>query len=182
MLTNANKKSQKVAQNYKCEFCNYITVRKNDYDKHILTAKHQMLTNANKKSQKLAQNNIKIFRCDCGKEYKHNSTLSRHKTICNFINNNDENIISNKNISNHDNIIDKLIYENRDLTNKIVKQSDMISELAKEPKTINNNTTNNTTNNNNMTINVLLNEYNLGGYKRNQRYLYRTKFNKFNIG
>jgi len=119
---------------------------------------NKILTNPNKKSQKVAQNIMQLFRCKCGKEYKHNSSLSHHKTICNYKEETNDSIIDNKKTYNEENsykqLCNKLINENRDLTNKIV-------ELAKEPKTINNttnNTTNNNTTNNNMTINVFLNE------------------------
>ena len=151
------KTRKKIAFNYECIYCDYNTSRKNDYDKHILTPKHKMLIIPNENSQKLAIN-ITSYRCVCGKEYKHSSTLSNHKKNCNFINNNvvsNTDIIEAKDIviEKKDKMIDKLVVANQELTNKIVK-------LAEEPKTINNNnnTTNNTTNNNNMTINVFLNE------------------------
>jgi ribosomal protein L17 len=104
-----------------------------------------MLTNANEKGQKRTAG----YKCKCGKEYKHKSTLSRHKTECLIIVNNID--TTNGNNVEDKKLINKLIDANNDLTNKIV-------ELAKEPKTINNttNNTNNTTNN--MTINVFLNE------------------------
>ena len=150
MLT---KNEEKRGNFFKCKVCDYNTIRKDNYDRHILTAKHKMLTNANKNEEKRGKNLMQSFRCKCGKEYKHNSTLCRHKTICNYKEETNDIITDNKKTDNEENsykqLCNKLINENRDLTNKIV-------ELAKEPKTINN-TTNNTTNNN-MTINVFLNE------------------------
>lgn len=44
--------SKKLAQNkyivYCCKECDYITMRKNDYDKHLLTARHEFLTSSKK--------------------------------------------------------------------------------------------------------------------------------------
>ena len=57
---------------FKCEFCNYNTSRISQYDRHILTSKHNnrgkstdfniLSTEINKKSSE--------FICHCGKEYK----------------------------------------------------------------------------------------------------------------
>ena len=41
MLT---KKVPKVPTNFICNFCDYKTCRKSQYDRHLLTAKHKMLT------------------------------------------------------------------------------------------------------------------------------------------
>ena len=41
MLT---KKVPKVPTNFICNFCDYKTSRKSQYDRHLLTAKHKMLT------------------------------------------------------------------------------------------------------------------------------------------
>ena len=141
--------------NYECELCNFNTLHKGLWNRHLLTLKHNILTNSIEKKEK----KISLFICECGKKYKHKSTLLNHKKECNIVINNISTInnITNSN-KNDKELIKHLVEANQDLTNKIVKQSDMINELAKEPKTINNttNNTNNTTNN--MTINVFLNE------------------------
>ena len=149
MVQNGTKNEQKTSNFFECKICDYNTIKRTNYNRHILSAKHKMVQNGTKNEQKRAQNIMQSFRCKCGKEYKHKSHLYRHKSTCNFKEEYNNSIISNKVIENKDKMINKLIDENRDLTNKIV-------ELAKEPKTVNNNTTNNTTNN--MTINVFLNE------------------------
>tara|TARA_Y100000310_G_C20545214_1_gene745250 strand:- start:22 stop:942 length:921 start_codon:yes stop_codon:yes gene_type:complete len=78
MLKNANKNEQKRAQKFLCSKCEYITTRKNNWSRHLASTKHKMLTNANKNEQKRAR----IFACECGKEYSHYSSLSRHKKGC----------------------------------------------------------------------------------------------------
>ena len=57
-----------------CDFCDYVTSRKSNYQKHLLTKKHRMLTNAN----------IKVAKhlCECGRAYAQRSSLSRHQKAC----------------------------------------------------------------------------------------------------
>jgi phage anti-repressor protein len=73
-------KIAKIAKKYECIKCNYITSNKYDYDKHLLTAKHYRLTNTNENSRKIA----KVYICDCGKEYKHASSLFKHRKKCTY--------------------------------------------------------------------------------------------------
>ena len=49
------KKSQKSTNNFFCENCNYITVKKCDYMKHLSTRKHEILQNPTLKSQKVSK-------------------------------------------------------------------------------------------------------------------------------
>ena len=54
---------------YFCEKCNYKTKRISDYNKHIKTKKHLRTYN-------------NMWGCECGKKYKYDSGLSRHKKVC----------------------------------------------------------------------------------------------------
>jgi len=85
----ASIKSPKNPDNYFCEYCNYKTCSKKDYNKHNLTSKHQKLVNA---SKLLVDLSLKKFICNCGKSYAHDSSYYRHKKICAY---KDENISSN---------------------------------------------------------------------------------------
>ena len=80
------KKSQKVAKKFVCEKCDYSSNKESDYNKHLLTRKHQMVYNGIQKSREKSQTNI----CSCGKVYKHISGLYRHKKTCTFEQNNEE--------------------------------------------------------------------------------------------
>lgn len=51
METLGNKKLQIGCTNYCCEKCDYVTVRKSIYDKHLLTSKHKMEMSGTKKLQ-----------------------------------------------------------------------------------------------------------------------------------
>ena len=69
--------SKKVSKEYKCEACDYVTCKKSDYTKHLLTRKHTLQINTNGNSL-----NIRDFKCECGKIYKHQSSLWNHKQKC----------------------------------------------------------------------------------------------------
>jgi hypothetical protein len=108
-----------------------------------------MITNDNKKTPKNASY---MFRCNCGREYKHNSGLSRHKLTCKFneIKYNDSQ--ENKDITtdNDDNVNYKEMFLH------MMKQN---QELQKTMQDILPNIGNNNTNiNNKVNINVFLNE------------------------
>ena len=73
--------SQKIPSEwYTCIQCDYNTFHKNDFNKHLLTSKHKRLINTNQNSQKNPIDNL--YMCDCGKSYKHTSSLWKHKKIC----------------------------------------------------------------------------------------------------
>ena len=64
---------------FECINCNYITSYKRDFNKHLLTRKHQNQQNVNNYQQK---NPVMKFICDCGKSYKERTGLWRHKKKC----------------------------------------------------------------------------------------------------
>ena len=165
MLTIKNEKNEK---KYFCKFCNFVTCKKTDFNRHILTDKHKMLTHVDKKNEK---NEKKEFGCVCGKKYKHRQSLSVHKKKCIFINENTTLItIENKKEILETKEDNKVLKEdNKELKEDNKELKVMIKELIKEnakqqqqiteliPKIGNNN--NNTINNNqNFNINVFLNE------------------------
>lgn len=70
---------------YRCEVCNYRCSKKYDYNRHLMTKKH----NERKKRLEKKNNNIQIqeFICSCGKDYKHRQSLYAHKKKCNYYKN-----------------------------------------------------------------------------------------------
>lgn len=71
-----------------CELCDYKTVRKSSWNKHVVTIKHQkreMMTESCKKLQKL-QKLEKKFICDCGKGYAYRQGLYVHRKKCDVYN------------------------------------------------------------------------------------------------
>ena len=128
-------KSPKISMKFYCKCCDYGTGKRSEYNKHLLTAKHEILTNTPEEISTAT----KLFKCECGKRYRHRQSLNNHKKKCNFIPDIlDENTKECKTVSditNGDNVDYKelvmtLIKEN----SKLVKT---ISEIA--PKVGNNN-------------------------------------------
>ena len=169
-----DKKVAKVANNFFCENCNYLTDKKSNYNKHLLTAKHIYLQNTDKKVAKVAKvaNN---FNCICGKIYKHRQSLYTHQNNCKIFNNNELVNDSSNNSNNNSQLVQnnitqdvvlKLISENNDIKKLLVTQQQQLIEQQKHleeqhkqlfeivPK-IGNNTINN---NQRFNINVFLNE------------------------
>ena len=83
MEQNETKKSQKIAKKYYCEICDYYTSNKTDYNKHLITDKHQNASNETNMKQNIAKSqNDKIDKCNCGKLFFSRTSLWRHKKKC----------------------------------------------------------------------------------------------------
>ena len=130
-----------------CEKCDYHTSRLSQYDRHLLTAKHEILTNTYKQIPKSST----AFLCDCGKEYKHRQSLNNHKQKCTYkipeittayVNEFEE---EKPEPTGYHSMIGTLVKENQDFKKLLIEQSSQMMELAKNSQTINNNTTNNNT-------------------------------------
>ena len=161
-IDNPNKKTQSKRAEYFCESCKFKCSNKYDYNKHLMTLKHK---NKEKPHTK-AQNE---YICDCGKSYKHLSSLCSHRRICNHTSKcNNEIVRSDNNINllmnelqrrdDEQKIRDeehKKQFEEQQIQHKqeIEKLSSQISQIS----TVTNNTTNNTTNNNKFNLNFFLN-------------------------
>ena len=164
MVTNGNSKNpQKSPKIFLCVECNYKCFNKKDYNKHILTRKHQMITNGNKKSPKIPKNPL-MYICSCGRSYKYKSGLSRHKKNCTYneeISETQEIIVEKTDDDDYKNLIYQVMNENKELRTLLVKQN----QEHKEENTKLQNTIHsmipkigNTTNNQQFNINFFLNE------------------------
>jgi hypothetical protein len=167
---------------YKCNFCDYNTLKKGDYRRHIQTEKHKNNELTVNSTEKTYNTPNKSYICDCGKSYKHNQSLYNHKKKCAISTKldpdkdeepkkdpqkNDIQDLDKDNI-NH-NMILKLFTENNDIKNLLLIQQQQIMEQQKQlgeqqkqliefvPK-IGNVTNNNTLIKQNFNINVFLNE------------------------
>ena len=165
---------------YKCSFCDYNTLKKGDYGRHIQTDKHKNNELAVNSTEKTSN---KSYICECGKSYKHNQSLYNHKkrcTICAISDKLDQEQTQTQDLKksedqhlNNDpishNMILKLFTENNDIKNLLLIQQQQIMEQQKQlgeqqkqliefvPK-IGNITNNNTLIKQNFNINVFLNE------------------------
>jgi len=139
--------------NFYCEKCDYNTCNKKDFNKHINTKKHLSNEISITKSQK-------SHICICGKIYKDNSGLWRHKKTCTSINfenkktniNNDcENDI-NKTQTCDKSLIFELLKQNQELQKQIIEIS------LKNNSNITNNNSINTNYNNSFNLQFFLND------------------------
>jgi hypothetical protein len=132
---------QESSKKFCCKNCNYYTSRKSQYDRHLLTLKHEKITNDNNLEQKVPNE----FICECGKKYNYLSGLSRHRKTCKR-EKKETAIVENEENVDYKSMFLEMINENKELRKTI---TEMI------PKIGNNN-------NNNIkqkfNINVFLNE------------------------
>jgi len=114
----ATKNTQKTHK-YKCDECHFYTNNKNDYRRHINTAKHQFSNGLLKKTQK--------YSCDqCNKLFNDRSGLWRHIKKCD--NYTDTIIVDNEalkhTVTNN--------YQRNDVTDEPLNQTELIVELLKQ--------------------------------------------------
>ena len=150
-----NKITSITSNNFMCKKCDFKCSKKGDYNRHLLTAKHNRITMDNK----ITSQNDFFFTCECSKEYKFSSGLSKHKKKCTFIKKIENNNTCLITIEDKKEILE-LKEDNKELKNMIkelikenAKQQQQIGELI--PKIGNNNTN---IQNNKFNINVFLNE------------------------
>ena len=164
-----NIKHSKKLVNFICETCAFECSNKQDYTRHQMTAKHKHRTNPNEKDQKTQRTCI----CDCGKEYKHRSSLCNHKKNCN--NTPRDNEVTERNISEppvvtvSDDKIDtlsntivmlikqniELVKDNQEFKQLLIDQNKQMMEMAGN---MGNNNNNNVNSHNKFNLNVFLNE------------------------
>jgi hypothetical protein len=167
----------KNAEHFYCKLCDFTTSKNSNWNKHLITRKHQLLTNVDKK-----------FICDCGKQFTARQSLSRHRKSCNYeqqdetlTTTNNEPVLSNmitpevvmKLLSQNQEFKEIIIEqqrenqrqqeenqrqqeENQKLHHKILETENKLLEAVKEGRNVTNN--NCTTNNNKFNLNFFLNE------------------------
>jgi hypothetical protein len=139
---------QESSKKFCCKKCNYYTSRKSQYDRHLLTLKHEKITNDNNLEQKVPNE----FICECGKKYNYLSGLSRHRKTCKG-EKKETTIIENEENVDYKSMFFEIIKKNNEFQDLLMKQSQQISELIpKVGNTINSN------NKQKFNINVFLNE------------------------
>ena len=149
MLLNATFSDDKNAKKFRCEICNFNCCKKSNFDKHITTPKHQKATICYENATTLEAKNAKCPFCE--KDFKHTSSMYRHKKTCSFIQ--DEPCTESPVEENNSNLIEYLMKENSELKN-------MILDVCKNMNLHNTHNSHNTTNSHNkaFNLNVFLNE------------------------
>ena len=135
----ATKKSSEI---FRCESCQYETIRHSQYERHLLTSKHNMKISGNKPE----------YKCNnCLNVYKHQSSLCKHTKTCTPKKEVVEPVsLSVPVVGTNDQLILELLTKNKELMEMLLVQTN-------KPNTIINQTNNNTQNNK-FNINVYLNE------------------------
>jgi len=141
------KKSCEKLSEYLCEKCNFKCSKKWQYERHLLTQKHQNTYQYLPKSAK------KCYFCECGRDYTHRQSLYNHKKICMYNsddhkqnnNHSEKNILLTENENKND-IIVKLLNQNNQLQQQVI-------EIYKNGI---NNISNSNVNSNNKTFNLQL--------------------------
>ena len=117
-------KTPKNPVSFCCEKCNFNSLNKKDYGRHLQTKKHMSM------SMEMGGNCLEIkkpqsFICEnCDKEFKTNSGLWKHNKICKISNDN--------NIDNKDDIIMLLIKENSDFKKMLMEQQNMMLKIMEK--------------------------------------------------
>jgi hypothetical protein len=155
---------------YCCQNCDYNTFNKYDYKKHCETIKHKnaiLATHIDELAIEQSQKSQHEYKCKCGKNYKDNSGLWRHKKQC------------NTSVEITTELVLQLIKENKEIQKLFIEQSqsvqqqtttltNIVQDVVKNGAnnniiTTNNTNTNTNTNSNNTTnnsfnLNLFLNE------------------------
>ena len=146
----------KIPNIFYCQKCDYSTSNKKDYKRHLMTLKHTNPDDQLTFTDNLGPQNApkhKIYKCECGKQYKHRQSLFSHKRNCSNEEENNEKNIDDDNPLNEKEIIMTLLQQNNQLQNQII-------ELCKDKSVTNINNTGAHINSHNKTfnLNVFLNE------------------------
>jgi hypothetical protein len=155
MVVNGSKLSPKIAVFFHCKKCDYNCSKQSEWDRHILTRKHQngskMVVNDSKKRPE--------FICPCGKSYKWDSGFYRHKKKCSFLQ--EENIEKSQPTSEVNELFTQKMVETVISHNKEFMTTFINKMMETMPQLGNNSHNNNTTNshNNTFNINMFLNEH-----------------------
>ena len=134
-------KPPKISAKFICEKCDYKCSKQSEYNKHILTNKHKILHNPT--LNPTSEISEKIYECNCGKIYKHSSTLYTHKKKCTSTNETENNDTDNNNNE---------IKELKELMKYLMKENSELKTMMFE--VIKNGTHNNTTNSHNKSFNL----------------------------
>jgi hypothetical protein len=160
------KKNAEKCRIFLCNECNFVCSKQSNYDKHVSTLKHKIRTNTNKYEQKNAEK--KSYDCQCGKSYKHASSLWNHKAKCDFSENtSDENppdyssmqlqvAVEKPELTD---IILEMVRDNKEFKNMLVEQYRTMIEISQKPVITNNsNNTHMNSHNKQFNLNFFLNE------------------------
>jgi len=149
MTTDSNILSPKKPNTFICEVCHFKCSYKRDYERHLLTKKHNIHILATNNND-LVPNNSKKYEClYCDKIFNDRTGLWRHKKKCNI--QEDTTILMDAS----SNLIMELLKQNNEFKELLVEQNKQLIEMANK---IGNTNCNNNTKTNNFNLHLFLNE------------------------
>ena len=156
--------SPKIPKKFRCDCCYYYTSNKKDYDKHLLTSKHQkVLDGSNMEVEEVDK--IPTYMCECSKTFKTHGGLWKHKKKGCSVNNDTEQDVKNSNntaTDNKDELINYLIKENQEFKNMILefvkKDSQNQGNNNNNTNTLTHSNSHNHSHNKTFNLNFFLNE------------------------
>ena len=147
MVQNGSYLGVKKSKKYYCKLCDYNANQKSNFTRHLKTKKHKNKEMVQNGSYLGVEKSKTIWTCACGKEYKYHQGYYRHKKTCTYK--------KPERKEEATETVLKLITENKEIINLLLKQSEENKELRHQiseliPRVGNNNKQFN--------INVFLNE------------------------
>ena len=145
-------------EEFECTVCKFKCSKQSNWTTHISTKKHLNLMEKKLNKEKGVDS---IYSCECGNEYKHMSSLCKHKKKCGV-----EKVVTPEPVPNADGAVSsdlfvKFMQQNKEMQNFFIEQNrelqNKVLELSKT-KTVTNIQNNNIQNINNFNLNVFLNE------------------------
>lgn len=157
MTNNTPKNSYK----FVCIVCDFKCIKKQDYNRHLSTAKHNKMTNSTVNTQLSSSK----FKCDCGNEYKYRQGLHLHKQKCAYTSllppentfvpsPQSDSISAEPTTVELLGIIQQLVIQNATTSKQFEELQNTMKDLI--PRIGNNNTTNTNSHNNTFNIQMFL--------------------------
>jgi len=159
MVVNDSDLVPKSSKKLCCNYCDYITFKKSQYNRHLGTDKHKKASNDSKmvvNDSDLVPKSSKIYKCECGKIYKYDSGYYRHKKVCKYNEECKTELETNPQNLNFitPELVMELIKDNKEMKQIILEQNNTINNLVKNGVNQANHNTNSLNNNNNKTFNL----------------------------
>ena len=154
---------------FSCEKCNYVCSRLSQYNRHLMTRKHEMLHTILTNADELVPLSSKLYKCKCGNSYKHRQSLYKHNLICSVTQDTNTNIVIDKSDLTQK-LVELIMSKNQEFMTELVsnitssnkevmeKMMEIIPSIGNTTNS-HNNTNSNNTNNNQFNIQMFLNEH-----------------------
>ena len=138
---------------FNCETCDFKCYKKGDYNRHLLTRKHQIATDGNNVAIKKTSYICEI----CNKEYMDRTGLWRHKKKCSIVQEEKQsntNSIPSTDLEKMTELFKHMLTQNQDFMSDIIEK--VMPEIGMKHS---HNTNTNSLNTNNFNIQMFLNDH-----------------------